>query len=274
MGKLQVCYSMLVSGAWRFIFFGGLLLHHEPLSANRQKPLQYQALMQVPVLCYHNIKPAMTGHQPGYTISIKRFEEQMQWLWANGYHTITPGQLYAHYTNGMALPRQPIIISFDDAHEEDFSIVAPLLDQKNMKAVFFIMTVVIGKKGYLTARQINALAGKGHIIGLHTWNHPDLRKLKDNEWALQLDTAAATLRSITGTNPSTFAYPFGAWNEACIQQLQKRGIQTAFQLEGRGSTAYPMYTLRRLLVNGNWSGPALEKRIQSLMAPSTKHRTE
>jgi len=220
------------------------------------------AILSVPVLCYHNIKANSTGHNTLYTISINRFKEQVRMLKDSGYSSLLPWQLYDYYHSGTPIPSKSIIISFDDARVEDFLIATPVLKDHGFRAVFFIMTVAIGKKGYMSAAQIRELSDSGNAIGLHTYNHPDLRKLSTKDWSLQIDKPAALLKSITAKPVTSFAYPFGAWNADVVAQLKARGIAIAFQLDGKTSSADPVYTIRRLIPDGTWTGTKLYKEIQ------------
>lgn len=217
---------------------------------------------QVPVLCYHKIKANTAGKSPDYTISLDTFRAHMKMLSDSGYHTILPEQLYEYQSKVVALPSKPIIISFDDAHEEHFSLVRPVLDSAGFKGVFFTMGVTIGKQHYLTAAQLKQLTDSGHAIGCHTWDHPDLRKLTGKDWDWQVSKPKHLLEQITGKPVLSFAYPFGAWDEAAIDELRKRGIQIAFQLSNKTSEKAPNYTVRRLMVAGNWSPATLYKRMQ------------
>jgi peptidoglycan/xylan/chitin deacetylase (PgdA/CDA1 family) len=170
-----------------------------------------------------------------------------------------PGQLYEHYTKGTPLPAKPVMLTFDDTHEGHYSMVAGILDKYHFKGAFFIMTVSIGKKNYLTAQQIRTLSEKGHAIECHTYDHPSLTSLTGKQWAQQIDKPRRTLENITGNPVEYFAYPFGLWNEAAALQLKDHGIKAAFQLTGKRSETMPLYSIRRMLVPGNWSAQKVVK---------------
>lgn len=226
-------------------------------------PLPYQTgKKQVPVLCYHNIKADTEGHDLDYTISREQLEAQIKMLFDSGYHTILPRELYDYLTTGAPLPPKPVMLSFDDSHEEHFSIAASILKKYGFKGVFFVMTVTIGKPGYMTAGQIKQLADEGHVIGSHTWDHPDVRKIMEKDWDTQLNKPIQTLERITGRPVEYFAYPFGAWNETAIIELKKRGVKAAFQLIKRQSSREPLYTIRRLMVSGRWNAAVLDTYIR------------
>lgn len=225
---------------------------------SRQVPgLQHK----VPVLCYHNIKPSLAGHLPEYTIDTSLFIAQIKMLHDSGYNSITPDQLYSYLERGSKLPVKPILISFDDTREEHFAIAGPVLQRFNFKGLFFIMTVSIGKPGYMSAAQIKQLSDDGHTVGLHTWNHPDVRTLSDKDWDNQLARPGSQLSQITGLPVKYFAYPSGLWNEDAIAALKKQGIQLAFQLSGRQSETNSQYTIQRIMVSGGWTARGLYKKI-------------
>lgn len=218
--------------------------------------------MEVPVLCYHNIRPSLAGHSPDYTIDTALFIAQIKMLHDSGYNSISPGQLYNYLHHGAGLPPNPILITFDDGREEHFSIAATVLERYNFKGVFFIMTVTIGKPGYLSAKQIRDLSDRGHVIGSHTWNHPDVRKLSGTDWDIQLVKPIQLLTQITDKPVKYFAYPYGLWNEPAITVLKEKGISAAFQLSGRHSATDSLYTIRRTMVSGSWSASGLYNRIR------------
>ena len=115
----------------------------------------------------------------------------------------------------------------------------------------------------MTAAEIKALSDRGHIIACHTWDHLDVRKLNESQWHLQLDNSKSRLEQITGKQVKYFAYPSGLWSNMAISQLKKRGIRAAFQLTGTGGNTDILYSIRRLMVNGNWTANTLWRKIQT-----------
>jgi peptidoglycan/xylan/chitin deacetylase (PgdA/CDA1 family) len=212
----------------------------------------------VPVLCYHNVTAGNTHASSPLFISENELCRQMQTLSDSSFHSILPDELYACLIQGKPLPPRPVVISFDDSHKEHYAIAAPVLEKTGFRGVFFVMTVTIGKKGYLSGTDIHALHKKGHAVGCHTWDHPHLSgELGLPDADRQLRSARETLEKITASPVTSFAYPFGAWNEALVEQLQKNGFRIAFQLSGRNMSRHPQFTVRRIMVNGNWDGPRL-----------------
>ena len=224
--------------------------------------ITYTSKTVIPALSYHNVTER-TGQNPAYFITPAAFEAQIGSLKNRGFQSVLPEEIYKFYTNGDSLPAKPILISFDDTRKEHYKTVAPILEKYGFKGTFFIMTVSIGKKNYMSNDDIKELADRGHAIGHHTWDHQDLRNLPSDQWVTQIDKPKLSLENAIGKPVLSFAYPFGVWNQNAISELKERGITTAFQLSGKSDPDEPLLTLRRIRVAGNWSGDRLIKEINT-----------
>jgi len=228
------------------------------------------ARKQVPILCYHQVrnwKPTDGKVGKDYIVEIQNFKDQMKMLADSGYHTILPDQLYAYLNTGAALPSKPIMLTFDDTDLDQFTIVRPTLDKLGFKAVYFIMTVSIGKKGkfvdYMSKEQIKQLADEGNVIGSHTYDHKNFKKYAGKDWEEQLDKPTKKLEEITGKKMTEFAYPFGLWNAEGIPELKKRGFRMAYQLSTKRDEKDPLFTIRRIIASGYWSPKTLSNSIKN-----------
>ncbi|MGN6639327.1 MAG: polysaccharide deacetylase family protein [Mucilaginibacter sp.] len=223
------------------------------------------ARKQVPVLCYHQIrdwKPTDSKTNRDYIIPVAAFKAHLKMLADSGYHTILPDQLYNYLTKGTPLPNKPIMLTFDDTDLDQFEIARPEMKKYGFKGVFFIMTVSIGKKHYMSAAQIKQLSDEGNVIGSHTWNHSNFKKFQGKDWEIQLDKPTKKLEEITGKPIKYFAYPFGLWNEQNLPELHKRGFKIAFQLAEKRDANDPLMTVRRILDSGYWTTKTLSNSIR------------
>lgn len=218
-------------------------------------------LQQVPILCYHNISNANEGKEDLLHISEKHLNEQLQYLYENGYVTITPDELYAYMNGGSPLPSKPVMITFDDSHVAQYTWALPVLNKYSFKGVFFVMTVCLDKPGWLTEANIREMAAQGHVIACHTWDHTNLGVHPNYNLQEQLVKPKKYLEKITGKTISYFAYPYGVWSEQAIKDLRETDYIAAFQLDNRQQATDPNYTIRRIMVSGNWTGPELEKEM-------------
>ncbi|MEO8763903.1 MAG: polysaccharide deacetylase family protein [Ginsengibacter sp.] len=223
------------------------------------------AKKEVPVLCYHHIRNFRAGEgerMKGYEVTPAAFAEQMKALSDSGYHTILPDQLYEYLTHDGKLPPKPVMISFDDTDEEQFTIGASEMQKYGFKGVYFIMTISINRPRYMSKEQLKQLADSGHAVESHTWDHHMVTKYKGADFDSQFVKPKKRVEDITGKPAAYFAYPFGLWNQAAIPELKKAGYKMAFILSTKRDSTEPLYTMRRMIVPGTWSTPGMLKAMR------------
>ena len=218
---------------------------------------------EVPVLCFHHIRQD-AARPNDLIISADAFQADMKMLYDSGFQTISPVQLLVYYTTGKTLPPKPFLITFDDGNADQWENSVEALDKYNFKALFFIMTITLGKDNYFTEEQIRLLSHWEHYIGCHTWDHQTVNSLKAKDFEWQIKKPKAYLESLTGLPVVAFAYPYGQWNEKIIPALKKYGIKMAFQLTDKSSERYPLYSIRRLMVSGKWTPAILLNKMDSI----------
>ena len=221
---------------------------------------------EIPVLCYHRIRTILPNdgeNMKTYSVSPSQFAEQMETLYDNGFHTISPEQLYEYLVHEGKLPSKPILITFDDTREEQYRLGAAELKKYGFKGLFFIMTVSIDRPGYMTKGQIKNLSDNGYAIGAHSWDHHLVTKYKGTDWEIQLQKPKKKLESITGKPVKYFAYPSGVWSKAAIPKIKSNGYQLAFILSTQRDLNEPIYTIRRLIVPNSLSAGGMLKAIQT-----------
>jgi peptidoglycan/xylan/chitin deacetylase (PgdA/CDA1 family) len=211
---------------------------------------------QVPILCYHHIRDWRATDSKtarDYIVPVDVFRSQMKALADSGYHTILPDQLYSYLNEGTPLPDKPVMLTFDDTDLEQFTVAKPEMDKHGFKAVYFIMTVSLGRPNYMNSAQVKTLSDEGNVIGSHTWDHHNVKQYVGDDWKLQVDKPTVQLEKITGKPIRYFAYPFGLWSHESIEPLKQRNFLAAFQLSAKYDQSEPLYSIRRIIVPGSWS---------------------
>ena len=251
------------------------------------KPADNAAIIarkQVPIVCYHQIrdwKPTDSKNAKDYIVQIAAFKEHIKMLADSGYHTILPDQLYAYLTTGAPLPKKPIMLTFDDTDLDQFTIANPTLKKYGFKAVYFVMTVSLGRPHYMTADMVKKLSDEGNVIASHTWDHHRVDKYSHNselkiigkngkittrpvdDWVTQIDKPTKKLEEITGKKIEYFAYPFGIWKKPVLPEIQKKGFKIAFQLADKRDPDYPLMTVRRILDSGYWTTKTFSNSVRN-----------
>jgi len=217
---------------------------------------------QVPILCYHQVrdwKISDSKRAKDYIVPVDAFRAQMKILADSGYKTILPDQLYDYLAYGDPIPDKTVMLTFDDADLDQYTVAYPELKKYGFKGVFFIMTVALGKPRYMNKDQLKELSDQGHILGSHTWDHKNVKKYEAADWPIQIDKPSRLLESISGKPVEYFAYPFGVWNPEAIPFLKERGFKASFQLSAKRDEKDPLHTIRRIIVPGEWSAETMMK---------------
>lgn len=230
------------------------------------KPVTTQEILarrEVPIICYHQIrdwKPSDGKRAHDDIISPDRFKEHVKMLADSGYHSILPDQLYDYLVFGKKLPEKPVMFTFDDTDLDQFTVAAPTLKKYGFKAVYFIMTVSIGKKGkiaYMNKEQIKQLSDEGNTIASHTYDHKNFAQFTDEDWKTQIEEPTKSLEKITGKKVEYFAYPYGVFKSASLHKLKDYGFKAAFILSTKRDENYPLYTIRRIVDPGTYTAKNL-----------------
>ncbi len=220
----------------------------------------------IPALCFHQIREH-TPEDGEYARSITTppavLTAQLQALRDGGRTPVTAGAVLEHLQFGTPLPDRPVLLSFDDGSETHHSVALPALRALGFPAIFFPMTVVLDKPGWLSGDQLRDLDAAGMTIGGHTWDHQRLDRLPADQWAVQLAQPKALLESILGHPVDLMAYPYGAWNAEAAAQVAAAGYRAAWQLSDDTDPATPLMTIRRLMPPPTWDGATLLAKLDS-----------
>ena len=200
-----------------------------------------------PILEYHMVTENPHPDAKPYVVPPEDFAEQLDYLAEEGYTTITP-QDYARARKGkQPLPEKPIILSFDDGYEDNWRVVLPMLEERGMKAVFYMVTNSIGKPGYLTWDNLFDMERRGMEIGSHTANHLPLTTLSPEKQREELRLSKLMLEWKGMKTIYSFSYPNGSYNAGVVTMLAEEEYLTAVTGEaGLNTLETNPYLLRRV----------------------------
>lgn len=206
----------------------------------------------VPVIMYHQVKNKDLGKD---VISPAEFEKDLKYLSEHNYTTITMTELIDYVYNGILLPENPIILSFDDGYYSTYKYVYPLLKEYNMK----IVLAIIGKStddyskvndtnveyAHLTWDHISEMADSGLVeIQNHSYN---LHKISGGRYGSgqiknesisnygtiiseDINRLQEKITSVINTTPNTYAYPYGKYNDNTDTILKECGFKASLSV--------------------------------------------
>lgn len=212
--------------------------------------------IKVPILIYHAIRPYRkkdTAFVKEFVVTPDGFERHLQYLQNNGYTVISYRDLELYFSQKKPLPAKPVIITFDDGWQDQFTYAFPLLKKYHDTATFYVFSNAIGHKYFLTWPQIKLMDENGMTIGGHTRTHPFLFKIKDPKKLTQeIAGGKQDIEKHLGKPIYDFAFPFGHYNTLILNIVQKAGFTTARSTyRGAYHSKKTIYTLTGYIVPDN-----------------------
>ena len=118
-------------------------------------------------------------------------------------------------------------LTFDDGpSQENTNAVLDVLKKRNIKATFFVVGHFLETAPDLVKRMVE----EGHMVGNHTYHHPDMSTISSLEaFQEELEAVADSFYEITGTRLSPYYRPpQGKANAENIKMAQQLGYSTIF----------------------------------------------
>jgi peptidoglycan/xylan/chitin deacetylase (PgdA/CDA1 family) len=200
----------------------------------------------VPILEFHVIgdPPAAAPHPELYDAP-STFRAQIAWLALRGYHAVTLDSLYRSWRTAgwLALPRRPIVLSFDDGYPQDVSVALPVLLARRWPGVLNLQI------GNLVPSRVRQLLDAGWEVDAHTFTHPDLTRVDAAQLRREIAGSRKWIQSVFGAPANFFCYPFGRYDKAVVAAVRRAGyVGAETQTPGDASPADGMYLLHRIEV--------------------------
>jgi peptidoglycan/xylan/chitin deacetylase (PgdA/CDA1 family) len=165
-----------------------------------------------------------------------RFREQLEWV--SRYFTITNFETFARLWGNPepdASSKPPVLFTFDDGRESNYTVAAPLLESFGGRGIFFVVPAFAecsagealafyrsrinpnsraGDEKWedwkpMSPCQIADLAARGHAIGNHTLTHERLVGLSPDRLDCEIGESARRLALWTKKPVDAFAWTFG-----------------------------------------------------------------
>lgn len=253
----------------------------KPVGREKKEPLYIirpsYPPVDVPILMYHKVSDESSSR---YWISTKEFHRQMGLLCALGYETIDFDQLRNYLMYGKSLPEKPVIISLDDAYQNNFTDAFPIMERYGFKGVIFVPTAYIAENEqdrqmsvishgddieapHLIWPELQALHEAGWSIQSHSETHPNLTKLTDEQLAKELHDSREVIYSHIGERPRYLSYPYGMHGSREMNKLEEElyygGPSSEWGVENTATTN--MYEIKRIEI---WAEHTIEQYAEKI----------
>ena len=213
----------------------------------------------VPILMYHAIaSPPPDVPYPELYVAPAAFRAQMAWLARSGYHAVTLRHAYDYWMRGVALPRKPIVLSFDDGYPGDVDVALPALRGRGWAGVLNFHI------GNLIPARVRALIRGGWEVDSHTISHVDLTTLDPRRLRREVAGSRAWIRGVFHVPAAFFCYPSGRYDDAVVAEVRRAGYLAATTTDpGFASPRDGLWTLHRVRVNGSDGVAGLAAKLRS-----------
>lgn len=107
---------------------------------------------------------------------------------------------------------EPLLsVTFDDGWESQHASALPIMKQYGLVSTNYIVTAILGTKGYVTPSEVYDFRNAGDEIASHTLTHPDLTKINDKQLSTEL-TVPHTAITKCYNAATDFAAPYGTYD--------------------------------------------------------------
>lgn len=195
-------------------------------------------------------------------IEVHALEEELQYLTENNYYFPTWEEVEKFVSGDYLLPEKSVVLTFDDGAYSFLNLGVPLFEKYKVPVTSFLIGNIDGEKKvkkyaseYMTfqSHSYNMHRGGGNI------GHGGIFPVMDH------DEAVADLqKSIeVGGNGDAFAYPYGDYNDSCVQAVKDAGFKCAVTTEyGRAKPGDNPLLLPRVRMSMGQSLESFKKLVE------------
>jgi peptidoglycan/xylan/chitin deacetylase (PgdA/CDA1 family) len=142
---------------------------------------------------------------------------------AVGYQSKSPtGQCFGRTFTGLKPGTKQLALTYDDGPNDPHTLrLLEVLARHNVKATFFLIGRFVRRRPDI-ARE---LARAGHVIGNHTFSHPNLIFASALQTRMQLQDCEQALSDAVGEHSRLFRPPFGGRRPSTLKIARALGLE-------------------------------------------------
>lgn len=122
--------------------------------------------------------------------------------------------------------KKELYLTFDNGYENGYTAkVLDVLKEKQVPAIFFVTGHYAKDQPELMKR----MTKEGHLIGNHSWSHPDMTQIDESRIKEELDKVKAEVAQVTGQQTMTYLRPpRGIFNDRSLAVSKELGYTNVF----------------------------------------------
>ncbi len=218
--------------------------------------------VRVSILGYHDLAENLP--ETAMRIHTSKFRKQMETIRQLGLKVITLDEFTAWKKGEKEIPKQAILITFDDGWKSVYTDAYPILKEFGFPfTIFLYKNYVDGGGKALTTPMIQEMITGGATVGSHSVSHPypltvkNFRKKGEHEFDAylrkEIGESKRFIESKFLVKVTTYAYPGGFHTEEMPKLGEEFGYTHMFTvLPGKIKRALPDSLLPRYIILGNY----------------------
>jgi len=149
---------------------------------------------------------------PSTNIQMEVFKKQIQMIKKLNYSFYNPKSLIKEFDKPKN--KKEILITIDDGFKSFYTEAWPYLKKNKIPFILFISTEPVGKKGYMSWKEIKEIEKSNFaLIGHHSHTHEYLIDMSNSDFIQDIEKANKIFKNQFGYNPKIFSYPFGEYSK-------------------------------------------------------------
>lgn len=219
---------------------------------------------RISILLYHRLisraevdAARIRDEEPIYACYDDRFASQMEHLARYGYTTLHLDELLSIRQGAIPCPVRPVVITFDDGYESNYTLAWPVLRRLRLKATVFVAPhpdeytrrQIEGIDRFLSEDQMREMDRGGFRVESHTLTHCILSELNDREARYELMESQRVLGRILSRPVRHLAIP----RSGSSPRIRRLAIEAGYMTicgnhKGSANGLSDLHTLPRLVI--------------------------
>lgn len=231
---------------------------------------------EVPILTYHRVVQSKEeGGSLPIWVTAAQFEEHLQILKAEGFTTLTLSDLAAMpaLADRFRPDWKPILLTFDDGYEDNYTLLFPLLQRYGFTATIFLVADMkqnlwdkdspdFAPTLLLTTAQILEMQRYGIDFGSHSMTHPRLGAVPLAAAEKEIRLSKQVLEERLGREVNSFCYPYGSLSTDVKRLVGESGYQFGIASDSGSLFLHEdVLEVRRIGVFPNTTGARFRRKI-------------
>lgn len=229
------------------------------------------AIPKIPILMYHEVSEVtergkkVRSTNPSYSVSVKQFSKQMEFLARNDYQTLFLNKII---DDTLEKHHKCVAITFDDGFQDNYTNAFPILKEFGLTATIFIATDFAGQDKYMDWYQLAEMNNSGISIQSHTVSHKPLSVQSIDEIRHELYSSKKTIEDHLGSTVDFLSAPHGMIDRRVINVARAVGYRGICTSEPGFNHLYRFPAIfKRINISDHYDLSTFEKIVQSNPVP-------